>query len=420
MEKFFSKNIQNLFVFSVFTILAGFISDLILFYDLFDSFLITMSVIAVVMNSSLLILVLTKHVKLKIGYIFVVYISLLILFIISIYDLLNKGLITHLLVRDVLLFPLVIFSIGFIVSKRQMVATSVIVSVVFPALLLSSKTKMLVDFAPFISIMTIVSTFAFTFFLSSLKNSMETNLEKEMLLADKNSKLESLNSDKDSLLSVISHDLIGPIGTTQQTIKFLLEEDIPEADKKYLLEIVDSSVDNIYTVLNNLLLWARNTKGALECKPEYLKLFDLVESTIVFFGNEIKAKNINIINNVSPNLLSFCDKLLIETTLRNLISNSIKFTNENGTVIIDNKQMNEFNILSIKDNGIGISEDNQKKIVNEIRGVTRLGTKNEKGSGLGLKICKEFVIKNGGDIWFESKEGIGTEFLFSVPKSEST
>ena len=416
---YFPKNVRHLFIFATCAILSGYVLDTIVFYDVFSRFINIINAIVFATNLIILLLVLNNKVNIEIGYLIIIYTTLSGILVVSIYDLFNGALITHLLVRNIILFPLVIYTIGFVVNKKQMVYASVVIAVLFPAVLLASGVHMLMDFAPFVSIMTVLSALAMNLFLSSLEKSIEENLIKERELADKNSELELLNKNKNNLLSVISHDLIGPIGVTQQTVKYLMEEELPEEDKKFLIQIVDSSLDNIYNVLNNLLLWARNEQGVMKSTPENLNVHSIVCDTISFLQKEAQVKSICISNAVIPSIKSYSDKLLLETTLRNLVSNAIKYTNENGSIWITSTIVENMCVISVKDNGIGISEENKKRIFVDYKGITRLGTKNEKGSGLGLKICKEFVQKNGGEIWVKSEIGIGTEFLFSIPKEKN-
>jgi signal transduction histidine kinase len=130
----------------------------------------------------------------------------------------------------------------------------------------------------------------------------------------------------------------------------------------------------------------------------------------------LQSKQISLINNVREESVAFADSNTINLVLRNLITNAIKFTNDGGSVIIDAKEQEKDWLVSVHDNGIGISRDVQRILFDKTSPYTTRGTANEKGTGLGLILCKEFIEKNGGRIWVESKEGKGSTFWFTIPK----
>ncbi len=297
-----------------------------------------------------------------------------------------------------------------------MIIVAIVIAVIFPALMLLSGDVFLLEIAPFITIMVLIFAAMLFVFVSNMDKSIKENRLKSDKSNEKKNQLEKLNKDKDSLFSVIAHDLRGPVGSAQQMMRYLLDNDTTEEDNEFLLEAVNASIGNSFTLLNNLLLWARNERGVIEYEPKDIDIISSVNSTILLLQRNFEEKDISIFNKLESNLKSYSDKNLFETIVRNLISNAIKFTNPNGEIIISNIINADSITISVKDNGIGITPEVKDKIFSDFAITPAHGTKNEKGSGLGLKLCKEFVEKNGGKIWVVSEEGRGSEFLFSVPK----
>jgi len=163
------------------------------------------------------------------------------------------------------------------------------------------------------------------------------------------------------------------------------------------------------------LHWSRIQRGKIEYLPESFSLFQILELVIQLNKPVAEQKNISLSNNVPCNYLCFADPNMVNTIVRNLISNAIKFTNKGGSIIADAKLEKNQIICSIKDNGVGILQENIDKIFKLDSQVTTQGTDNETGTGLGLVLCKELIEKNLGELWVESEVGIGTTFFFSLP-----
>ena len=235
-------------------------------------------------------------------------------------------------------------------------------------------------------------------------------------------KLRASNATKDKMFSIISHDLRGPIGNLKSMIEFIAENP-KEFDMKELLEIISSlqeSSSQTYELLENLLSWAKTQQNDLEFKPNVYDLADLLEFSINFSQEIAKSKNITISTSFPENISIVGDENMIKATVRNLISNAIKFSNNGDKVTVGYQANKEHVLLWIKDTGIGISEENLSKIFDDESYFSTFGTNREKGSGLGLKLCKEFVKKNNGEIWVESELDIGTTFFFTLQMPENT
>ncbi len=232
-------------------------------------------------------------------------------------------------------------------------------------------------------------------------------------------KLKTLNATKDKLFSIISHDLRGPLGTLANHLD-LFKPKLQELAKNELEDFINELgkfIKHIYDLFENLLNWAGHQSGALafDAKNHYILI--VIYEVVSMMSEIAKKKNIKIENQVQEEKQSaYIDYQMISTVLRNLISNAIKFTAENGIITVKMTKENEnFIKLTVSDTGIGIPEDKIDSIFNIEQHTSTLGTNREKGTGLGLIICKEFVEKNGGEIWAESISGKGSDFHFTLP-----
>ena len=181
------------------------------------------------------------------------------------------------------------------------------------------------------------------------------------------------------------------------------------------LNNVHKSAQKLYNLILNLLEWSRLQTGRLEVDKSTINLNELCGEIISLYKEMSDSKKIILESKIPDNLIIYADKYMIETVLRNLVSNAIKFTRTNGQVCISAETKNEFAIISVKDSGIGISKEDMKKLFRIDVQYKHDGTASEKGTGLGLILCKEFVEKNGGSISVESKLNAGSKFIFTVP-----
>jgi signal transduction histidine kinase len=229
--------------------------------------------------------------------------------------------------------------------------------------------------------------------------------------------LKELNATKDRLFSIIGHDLRGPIGGFKSLIELLIS-DYDLSDTSSLVEVlqaIQKTANSSYDLLENLLAWAKSQQNEIVYSPEEIELKPLVASIIDLHFELSKSKSISIVNNVTENTFIYADKNIIMTVLRNLISNAIKFSSEGQQVRISVDRNDNEQIISIEDNGVGIKPDDLAKLFKNSEHFTTYGTNGEKGSGLGLLLCKDFVENNCGRIWAESEQGKGSCFKFSVP-----
>jgi len=246
--------------------------------------------------------------------------------------------------------------------------------------------------------------------------SKELLAQKEELLK-MNDELHELNASKDKFFSIIAHDLKNPFNIIIG-LSGLLKEDGRSGNPAIVKEsvsIINSSAVQTYRLLENLLDWANSQRGKMYFNPESINLSEIIREELNMLNDVAQDKNIVLRSYVDNPIVVEADRNMIKTILRNLISNAIKFTHRNGSVEVSAAIENNNAVISVSDNGIGMSEDTMAKLFRIDANLSTNGTENEKGTGLGLFLCKEFVEKHSGKISVESKPGQGTVFRFVLP-----
>lgn len=238
-----------------------------------------------------------------------------------------------------------------------------------------------------------------------------------MALAKRKEELKELNATKNKLFSIIAHDLRGPIGNLKSFINLMLtEKDLfDEEELEKSLQQLYSTSSSTFELLENLLEWAKSQQNKIVFNPEKINIYTITEETILLLSENAKKKSIIIQNQLPKDADVMADKNMITTVFRNLISNAIKFTNANKNIYITALEDEVMTTINIKDEGIGIAPENISKLFGLSDHFTSSGTAGEKGTGLGLVLCKEFVEKNNGKIWVESNVGEGSSFNFTLP-----
>lgn len=242
-------------------------------------------------------------------------------------------------------------------------------------------------------------------------------LNKELSESEKKLK-DSLNA-KNKFFGIIAHDLRSPITGFLQLTKLLTEEinNITLSELNEISRTIYLSADNLYKLLENLLEWSFIQQDQIIYSPKKLNLLEAINEVFQYFDQLAKDKRISIDTNISPEIFIFSDHNMFETIIRNLISNAIKFSYEGSTISINydlsNEEPDKY-IISVKDSGIGISDEFIPYLFKIEKKLQKTGTKGEDGSGLGLILTKEFVERNGGKIWVESKQNEGSTFFFTV------
>jgi two-component system, sensor histidine kinase and response regulator len=255
--------------------------------------------------------------------------------------------------------------------------------------------------------------------LARLNSSLKLALSYKQL-SQQFDKVQALNSTKDKFFSIISHDLRGPVSSFKTFIDLMLGSNFDltkTEDLKDMLKIMQKSASNTYDLLENLLLWSKSEKNELVIQPTKVNIKKLAEECIENLIIISAKKEILVEVEMDGTFFAFCEENMVRTVVRNLLSNAVKFTNRGGLIKVKAQIEKNMVIVSIADNGVGISPYNLDKIFNKLHHFSTYGTDNEKGAGMGLTLCKEFVERHNGKIWMESTLGEGSTFSFSLPSA---
>ncbi|PID56297.1 hybrid sensor histidine kinase/response regulator [candidate division KSB3 bacterium] len=241
-------------------------------------------------------------------------------------------------------------------------------------------------------------------------------------LRDQNKELEKLNTAKDTFLSIISHDLRGPFNVLLPLTK-LIDEQIETQSKESIkthVKKLRSAAERVYALLENLLTWSRIQRGCIEYHPQEISLNGLLQHNENLFAHLAEQKNIQIISSAPEDSSAYADCSMVDTVIRNLLSNALKFTPEGGRVELTVARHDCDVEIAVADTGTGVPEEHLHKLFRLDAKYTRQGTDGESGTGLGLILCRDLVEKNGGRIWIESKAEEGSTLRFTLPCSASS
>jgi signal transduction histidine kinase len=241
-------------------------------------------------------------------------------------------------------------------------------------------------------------------------------LQHQEEMEKRSEELERLNQVKDKFFSIISHDLRSPINALAGLLDLLDKGAVSAEELPKHIKELKARFNHTRTLLNNLLDWTLLQMDKLNLQAAKIDIHNIVEENIQLLTS-VQNKDITIINDVPKNSLGFADSNTVNLVIRNLMTNAIKFTNDGGRVVIGAQEKPGEWLVSVKDNGVGMNGDVLKMLFDKTAPYTTRGTANEKGTGLGLILCKEFIEKNGGKIWVESSEGKGSTFYFTLPKA---
>jgi signal transduction histidine kinase len=238
-------------------------------------------------------------------------------------------------------------------------------------------------------------------------------------------KLESTNKDlveaihaRNRLFAIIGHDVRAPIGYNLQALEMLIENPgLPQKERDELLKMMASSSEVTYNLLDNLLVWGRSQTGKLKATPTRVNVKELIDESLELINIGLKEKHLKVEVYVSEEHFVEADRDQLYIVIRNLVSNAMKFTPEKGNIYISSKKVNGEVVISVRDTGIGIPGPIKAKLMDQRSQVSTNGTRGEKGSGLGLKICQDILQTNKGWMEIESKSGQGTTIIFGIKAS---
>ncbi|PIE33645.1 hypothetical protein CSA56_11055 [candidate division KSB3 bacterium] len=256
--------------------------------------------------------------------------------------------------------------------------------------------------------------------ITDYKKAQDAIISAHNELKQKNKQLQELNASKDKFFSIISHDLKSPFSILLGFAE-LLAANIEQYDKPKIETLACrllSAANKLYALLENLLTWSKIQRGLMECVPELIRVHDLVRDNIELFAPQAEKKQIALVDDTPHTITIYADVSMIKTVLRNLLSNALKFTSANGTVVVSAQSYNaHYTEIVISDTGVGVPPDVLPHLLRIDSQYTHIGTAGEEGSGLGLILCKELVEQSGGSISVQSELGKGTTFSIKLPKA---
>ena len=237
-------------------------------------------------------------------------------------------------------------------------------------------------------------------------------------LLQQSKELQELNATRDKFFSIIAHDLRGPLGGFMGLSEMMADESIPigPAEKREMSLALSQSARHLYNLLENLLEWSQMQGGRSNFNPKLISLNQAIIESLKLAAESVKKKNITLAIDIPKELEVFADMNMLQTIIRNLVSNAIKFTPRDGSVAITATLAENLSaVFSVKDTGIGMNSALVSTLFHLSVNSSRPGTDGENSTGLGLLLCKEFVEKHGGELWVESEEGKGSTFYFTIP-----
>jgi signal transduction histidine kinase len=236
------------------------------------------------------------------------------------------------------------------------------------------------------------------------------------------SQLEEMNTTKDKFFSIVAHDLRSPINSLSGFTSLLANyaDSMTQEEIKKIAGDLNKSIENVLQLIEDLLTWARSQMNSIQVNPEDIDLIDIIREDIELSIPLAQKKGISLLKEIEKPYKVFADPNHVNFIVRNLLTNALKFTGKGGKIVISAKENGKFIELSVSDTGVGIAEETKERMFRMDAVQSTKGTDDEKGTGLGLILCKEFVRKNGGDIWVNSHEGQGSIFTFSLKKSLNT
>lgn len=254
----------------------------------------------------------------------------------------------------------------------------------------------------------------------SLCRNISDRIELQNSLKIREKLLKESIVSKNKLFSIIGHDLRGPIGSLKQLTEMMLSDcDLSDAKMNTeILQVLQKSASDTYDLLENLLAWANSQRNEMFFSPTTLNLYEIIETCKLLISEPAKNKDITIHNQASPSQLVYADRNMLLTIFRNLLTNAIKFSHEKTNIYLSVINTEVGVVISVKDEGVGINSENLSRLFKPTEYMTTYGTSGEKGTGLGLLLCKDFVEKHGSKIRVKSEVGKGSVFSFFIPYNE--
>ena len=245
----------------------------------------------------------------------------------------------------------------------------------------------------------------------------------EAVIKNKNEQLQKAINTKNMFISIIAHDLKNPfnaiLGLSEMLLRRMKTNENADKRNVEMVSLINQSAKSTFEMLNNLLIWARSQQNTIKFEPVILNLHDVADETVKEVKGQAEKKHITVINNISGKQEVFADKQMLQTIIRNLTGNSIKFTNEGGLIILSSKEDQNNVTVIVEDNGVGMTKETMSQLMLVNKNKSTNGTQGETGTGMGLLICKEFIDKHHGNVTIESEVEKGSKFFISFPKNNA-
>jgi Signal transduction histidine kinase len=255
-----------------------------------------------------------------------------------------------------------------------------------------------------------------------VKHQISLIAAKRIILQQKEALQNSIYS-RDKMYSVIAHDLRSPMGSIKMMLNMVILTLPPEvigSEMYEMLSLANKTTEETFSLLDNLLKWTKSQTGRLNVVFQQTEIVSLIKGVLEIETKLAELKQVTMLIESPETCEVYADRDMVKSVLRNLLSNALKFSKPGGSIVVriqDNVPEEDGKVVvSVKDTGLGMSEEAQKKLLKIETHFSTFGTNNEEGSGLGLLLCQDFVNKIGGRLWFTSKENVGTTFSFSIPK----
>jgi signal transduction histidine kinase/tetratricopeptide (TPR) repeat protein len=252
--------------------------------------------------------------------------------------------------------------------------------------------------------------------IATQKEQLEQEQVRNESILEQTHHLEEVNQVKDKLFSIVSHDLKDSISSIKAFLDLLKEDSISKEEFNDLIPELSENANNASSLLFNLLNWSKSQMQNLEPKPELFNIQDVFRTKMALVEQKVEDKRIVLIDE-SQRDYAYADKSMVEIVVQNLITNAVKFSRTGDVITVSNQEVNGKALICVEDTGVGISRENIDKLFNANKNFTTVGTKNEKGTGLGLTIAKDLVELNNGRIWVESTQNVGSKFFIELPKA---
>jgi len=252
---------------------------------------------------------------------------------------------------------------------------------------------------------------------SELEDSNQKIREVNKTVKEQNDELEQVNQVKNKLFAIIAHDLRSPLSSLQSLIYLIREHDLSKSERDNILDSLDQNIQDNSNMMDNLLAWAKAQMNGVQLNKRVFEFSEAAKAVTEQVRFQAENKGISIETQVANDLSVKADYDIVKLVLRNLIANAIKFSKENDTITVSAGRTEQYVEVQIIDEGMGIKAEDQPKLFGNEHFTTR-GTKNEKGSGLGLNLSKEYIEEHGGELWFKSEHEVGTTFFFTLPLAE--